>query len=151
MASAAERWIEDQERLAKPAKVYWCDGSDGEAWRLLEIGMNEERLNGPVFQPLDHKNWPTAYLHRSSPTDVARVEHLTFVCHPTKEDAGPEQQLDGRRTKAKKLMAKLSDGCMAGRTMYVIPYMMGHPDSPYAKACIDDHRLESTSPSACAS
>ena len=135
MASAAERWIEDQERLAKPAKVYWCDGSDGEAWRLLEIGMNEERLNGPVFQPLNHKEWPTAYLHRSSPNDVARVEQLTMVCHPTKEDSGPNNNWM-EPEKAKKLMTKLSDGCMAGRTMYVIPYMMGHPDSPYAKACL---------------
>jgi phosphoenolpyruvate carboxykinase (GTP) len=135
MSTAAERWVEDQERLAKPAKVYWCDGSDGEAWRLLEIGMNEERLNGPVFQPLDHKNWPTAYLHRSSPTDVARVEHLTFVIHPTKEAAGPNNNWM-EPAKAKKLMTGLSDGCMAGRTMYVIPYMMGHPDSPYAKACM---------------
>ena len=135
MISAAERWVADQERLAKPARVYWCDGSDGEAWRLLEIGLNEERLNGPVFQPLNHKTWPTAYLHRSSPTDVARVEHLTFVCHPTKEAAGPNNNwMDVG--KAKKLMTALSDGCMAGRTMYVIPYMMGHPDSPYAKACM---------------
>jgi len=135
MISAAERWVADQERLAKPARVYWCDGSDGEAWRLLEVGMNEERLNGPVFQPLDHKTWPTAYLHRSSPTDVARVEHLTFVCHPTREDSGPNNNWM-EPEKAKKLMTKLSDGCMAGRTMYVIPYMMGHPESPYAKACL---------------
>jgi phosphoenolpyruvate carboxykinase (GTP) len=135
MTSAAERWVADQERLAKPARVYWCDGSDGEAWRLLEIGLNEERLNGPVFQPLDHKAWPTAYLHRSSPTDVARVEHLTFVCHPTKDASGPNNNWM-EPGKAKKLMTALSDGCMAGRTMYVIPYMMGHPDSPYAKACM---------------
>jgi phosphoenolpyruvate carboxykinase (GTP) len=135
MASAAERWVEDQERLAKPARVYWCDGSEGEAWRLLEVGLNEERLNGPVFQELNHKTWPTAYLHRSSPTDVARVEHLTFVCHPTKEASGPNNNWM-EPSKAKKLMTGLSDGCMAGRTMYVIPYMMGHPDSPYAKACM---------------
>jgi len=135
MESAAERWVADQERLAKPARVTWCDGSDGEAWRLLEVGMNEERLNGPVFQALNHKTWPTAYLHRSSPTDVARVEHLTFVCHPDKEDSGPNNNwMDPE--KAKRLMTKLSDGCMAGRTMYVVPYMMGHPDSPYAKACL---------------
>jgi phosphoenolpyruvate carboxykinase (GTP) len=135
MGNAVERWVEDQERLAKPAKVYWMDGSEGEAWRLLEIGMNEERLNGPVFQELNHRTWPTAYLHRSSPTDVARVEHLTFICLPNREDAGPNNNwMDPG--KAKKLMAGLSDGCMAGRTMYVIPYMMGHPDSPYAKACL---------------
>ena len=80
MASAAERWIEDQERLAKPAKVYWCDGSDGEAWRLLEIGMNEERLNGPVFQPLNHESGrrptstvpprPTSRASSTSPTSA---------------------------------------------------------------------------------
>ena len=89
MASAAERWVEEQERLAKPGRVYWCDGSDGEAWRLLEIGLSEERLNGPVFQPLNQKSWPTAYLHRSNPNDVARTEKVTFVCHPTKEASGP--------------------------------------------------------------
>ena len=135
MASAAERWVEDQERLAKPARVYWCDGSDGEAWRLLEIGLNEERLNGPVFQQLNQKTWPTAYLHRSASNDVARTEKVTFVCHPTKDASGPNNNWM-EPGKAKKLMSELSDGCMAGRTMYVIPYMMGHPDSPYAKACM---------------
>ncbi|MGZ4886825.1 MAG: phosphoenolpyruvate carboxykinase (GTP), partial [Candidatus Aminicenantales bacterium] len=88
-----------------------------------------------VFQKLNHKTWPTAYLHRSHPTDVARTEHLTFVCHPDRDDSGPNNNwMDPAR--AKKVMAKLSDGCMSGRTMYVIPYMMGHPDSPYAKACL---------------
>ena len=135
MASAAEQWVQDQERLAKPERVYWCDGSDGEAWRLLEIGMNEERLNGPVFQPLNQKTWPTAYLHRSATNDVARTEKVTFVCHPTKDASGPNNNWM-EPAKAKKLMTELSDGCMAGRTMYVIPYMMGHPDSPYAKACM---------------
>ena len=135
MISAADRWVEEQERLAKPARVYWCDGSEGEAWRLLEVGLNEERLNGPVFHELNHKTWPTAYLHRSHPTDVARTEHLTFVCHPDRDDSGPNNNWM-EPAKAKKVMAKLSDGCMSGRTMYVIPYMMGHPDSPYAKACL---------------
>ena len=135
MATAAERWVEEQARLAKPDRVYWMDGSDGEAWRLLDIGLNEERLNGPVFRELNHRTWPTAYLHRSHPTDVARTEHLTFVCHPEKEDSGPNNNwMDP--VKAKKVMARLSDGCMRGRTMYVIPYMMGHPASPYAKACL---------------
>ena len=135
MISAADRWVEEQERLAKPARVYWCDGSEGEAWRLLEVGLNEERLNGPVFHELNHKTWPTAYLHRSHPTDVARTEHLTFVCHPDRDDSGPNNNWM-EPAKAKKVMAKLSDGCMSGRTMYVIPYMMGHADSPYAKACL---------------
>jgi phosphoenolpyruvate carboxykinase (GTP) len=135
MATAAERWIEEQARLVKPAKIYWCDGSEGEAWRLLEIGMNEEKLNGPVFRQLNQKAWPTAYLHRSNPSDVARVEHLTFVCQPQEVMSGPNNNwMDP--AKAKKILTRLSDGCMKGRTMYVIPYMMGHPDSPYAKACL---------------
>jgi len=135
VTSAAEQWVEAQERLARPEHVYWCDGSEGEAWRLLEIGMNEERLNGPVFLELNHKTWPTAYLHRSHPNDVARTEHLTFVCHSAREASGPNNNWM-EPAKAKKLMTGLSDGCMRGRTMYVIPYMMGHPDSPYAKACL---------------
>ncbi len=135
MASAAERWVEEQERLAKPARVYWCDGTDGEAWRLLEIGINEERLNGPVFRELNQKLWPTSYYHRSHPSDVARVEKLTFICQPTKDDSGPNNNwMD--IAKAKKAMTRLSSGCMRGRTMYVIPYMMGDPESPYAKTCM---------------
>ena len=78
MTTAAERWVEAQASLAEPAHIYWCDGSDGEGWRLLEVGLREETLNGPVFHELNHKTWPTAYLHRSSPTDVARTEHQTF-------------------------------------------------------------------------
>ena len=111
MATAAERWIEEQERLAKPAKVYWCDGSDGEAWRLLEIGMNEERLNGPVFQPLDHKNWPTAYLHRSSPTDVARVAFKD--CHFALLVAGPMFRIKTRGSELARIIAEEVDRHLA--------------------------------------
>jgi phosphoenolpyruvate carboxykinase (GTP) len=136
MATPVEKWIEDQARIAQPARVYWCDGSEGEAQRLLEVGMSEEKINGqPVFLELSHKNWPTSYLHRSHPTDVARVEHLTYVCHPNKEKTGPNNNwMDP--SKAKRMLTGLSEGCMKGRTMYVLPYMMGHPDSPYARACI---------------
>jgi len=135
MVSAAEKWIEEQARLAQPDRVVWCDGSEGEAQRLIEIGLSEERLNGPVFLKLNHKAWPAAYLHRSHPTDVARTEHLTFVCHPDREASGPNNNwMDVK--KAKELMTRLSASCMRGRTMYVLPYMMGHPESPYAKACL---------------
>jgi len=135
MATAVETWVEEQARLAQPARVHWCDGTEGEALRLLEIGLNEERLNGPVFIELNHKKWPKAYLHRSHPTDVARTEHLTYVCHPSREMSGPNNNWM-EPSEAKKMLARLSTGCMKGRTMYVLPYMMGHPDSPYAKACI---------------
>jgi len=79
--------------------------------------------------------YPNSFYHRSHPTDVARTEHLTFVCHPDKDTAGPNNNwMAPEEAKAK--MTKLSDGCMKGRTMYVLPYMMGHPESPYSKACI---------------
>ena len=136
MATPLEKWVEEQAKLTKPDKIYWCDGSDQEARRLIEIGMKEEKVEGhPVFQKLNQKLWPNAYFHRSHPTDVARTEHLTYVCHPDKGLAGPNNNWM-EPSEAKNLMAKLSDGCMKARTMYVLPYMMGHPDSPYAKACI---------------
>jgi phosphoenolpyruvate carboxykinase (GTP) len=136
MTTPLERWVDEQARLTKPKKIYWCDGSEEEAHRLIETGMREEKINGvPVFQELNRKTWPNAYYHRSHPTDVARTEHLTFVCHPDKETAGPNNNwMDP--SEAKERMRRLSDGCMKGRTMYVLPYMMGHPDSPYSKACV---------------
>ena len=136
MTTPAELWVEEQAKIAQPDRIYWCDGSDGEAERLLEIGMSEEEINGqPIFQKLNHRSWPTAYLHRSHPTDVARTEQLTFVCHPSEETTGANNNwMDPNQ--AKKMLTKLSKGCMRGKTMYVLPYMMGHPDSPYAKPCI---------------
>ncbi|MDD5496483.1 MAG: phosphoenolpyruvate carboxykinase (GTP) [Candidatus Omnitrophica bacterium] len=136
MSTPLERWVDEQARLTKPKKVYWCDGSEEEAHRIMEIGIHEEKINGlPVFHELDQKSWPKSYLHRSHPTDVARTEHLTYVCHSKKELAGPNNNwMAPEEAKAK--LTKLSDGCMRGKTMYVLPYMMGHPDSPYAKACV---------------
>ncbi|MFH1386374.1 MAG: phosphoenolpyruvate carboxykinase (GTP) [bacterium] len=136
MVTQVERWVEEQARLAKPDKIYWCDGSEEEAHKLVEIGMKEEKIgDNPIFHELNQKAWPNSYFHRSHSTDVARTEHLTYVCHPDKDLAGPNNNWMEPR-EAKQLMTKLSDGCMQGRTMYVLPYMMGHPDSPYAKACI---------------
>ena len=131
-----EKWVDEQARLTKPKKIYWCDGSDEEAHKLIECGMKEERIAGhPVFHELNHKTFPNSYLCRSHPTDVARTEHLTYVCHPNKETAGPNNNWISPH-EAKERLAKLSDGCMRGRTMYVLPYMMGHPESSYAKACV---------------
>ena len=136
MATPLEKWVQQQAELTKPDRIIWCDGSEEEARRLIEIGMKEEKINGnPIFEPLNQKTWPSAYYHRSHPTDVARTEHLTYVCHPDKETAGPNNNWM-EPGQAKKLLTKLSDGCMKGKTMYVLPYMMGHPDSPYAKACV---------------
>lgn len=136
MPTPLEKWVEQQAQLTKPDKIYWCDGSEEEARTLMQIGMQEENIEGtPVFQALNPSAWPDAYFHRSHPSDVARTEHLTFVCHKEKVTAGHNNNWMAP-DEAKALMAKLSDGCMKGRTMYVLPYMMGHPDSPYAKACV---------------
>ncbi len=136
MSTPLKKWVEEQAKLTKPDRIIWCDGSEEETRRILEIGMKEEKIDGhPVFKELNQKTWPGAYYHMSHHTDVARTEHLTFVCHPDKDTAGPNNNwMDPGEAKA--LLTKLSDGCMKGKTMYVLPYMMGHPDSPYAKACI---------------
>lgn len=136
MASPLERWVEEQAKLTKPKKIWWCDGSEEEAHRLIDIGMKKEKIGDhQIFYELNQKTYPNSYLHRSHHTDVARTEHLTFICHKDKESAGPNNnRMDPKE--AKELLTRLSKGCMAGRTMYVLPYMMGHPDSPYARACI---------------
>lgn len=136
MPTPLEKWVEEQAKLCQPDKVYWCDGSEEEARKLIEIGKKEEKIGQtPIFQDIDQEAWPNAYYHRSHPTDVARTEHLTFVCHQNKELAGPNNNWM-HPDEAKEKMAQLSKGCMRGRTMYILPYMMGHPDSPYAKACV---------------
>ena len=136
MATHVERWVEEQARLTQPDRIVWFDGSEEEARKVIEIGIKEEKINGqPVFSELNQNKWPNAYLHRSHPTDVARTEHLTFICHDKKETAGPNNNWMAP-PEAKQKLSQLSEGCMRGKTMYVLPYMMGHPDSPYAKACV---------------
>ncbi len=74
MATPLELWVEEQAKLTQPDSIYWCDGSEEEARKLLEIGMKKETINGkPVFQKLDDPRWPNAYLHNSHPNDVART------------------------------------------------------------------------------
>lgn len=136
MSTEVQKWVNEQAELTKPDKIYWCDGSDEEASRLIEIGMTKEKIGDHfTFYPLNHKVFPNSYYHMSHPSDVARVEHLTYVNHPSQEMSGPNNNWM-HPDEAKSMLRKLFDGCMRGRTMYVLPYMMGHPDSPYSKACI---------------
>ncbi|MCX8069884.1 MAG: hypothetical protein N2738_05210, partial [Thermodesulfovibrionales bacterium] len=136
MATEVEKWVEQQAKLTKPDKIYWCNGSDEEAQELIKIGLTKEKIGRHnTFYELNHKLYPNAYLHRSHPSDVARVEHLTFVNQPTKELAGPNNNWM-EPNQAKAMLTELFDGCMKGRTMYVLPYTMGHPASPFAKNCI---------------
>ncbi|MFH1074045.1 MAG: phosphoenolpyruvate carboxykinase (GTP) [Candidatus Firestonebacteria bacterium] len=136
LATPLEKWIREIAELTKPEKIHWCVGSEKETRELVKIGIEKEKLNGtPIFFELNKKTYPDSYLHRSHPNDVARTENLTFVCYPDKETAGPNNNwMDPKEAKTK--MKGLYAGCMKGKTMYVMPYMMGHPDSPYAKACV---------------
>lgn len=136
MSTSVEAWVEEVARQTKPDKIYWVEGAREEMEKLVNIGMTEEKIAGKnTFTALNHDTFPNSYMHWSHPQDVARTEHLTFVCTPRKEDAGHiNNWMDP--DEAKELMNGLYDGCMKGRTMYVIPYFMGHPDSPYAKPCI---------------
>jgi len=126
-----QNWVSEIARLTKPDRVVWCDGSDSENHRLTE-----EALSAGVLIGLNQQKLPGCYLHRSHPNDVARVEHLTFICSRRKEDAGPTNNWMAPQEAYSKL-GKLFDGAMRGRTMYVIPYVMGAPGSPNAKVGIE--------------
>ncbi|HSN14964.1 MAG TPA: phosphoenolpyruvate carboxykinase, partial [Anaeromyxobacteraceae bacterium] len=121
------RWVEEMAGLCKPVRLRWCDGTEAEKRSLLESAVTSRTLI-----PLDQGKWPGCYYHHSNPNDVARVEHLTFICTPTKEQAGPTNNWMDPAEAYRKLGA-LFDGSMTGRTMYVVPYVMGPPDSPFAK------------------
>ncbi len=129
--STLQEWVDAVAELTQPENVHWCDGSDSENTRLIR----EMTQSGDLL-PLDQENYPDCYLHRSDPSDVARVEHLTFVCTGNEEDAGPNNHwMDPADAHAK--IDALFEGAMQGRTMYVIPYCMGPIDSPYARLGVE--------------
>src|SRR5947209_5204195 len=120
-------WVHEVETLTKPENIFWCDGSD----RENEFLLDQARRQGVVIN-LNEKKVPRSYLHRSNPNDVARVEQCTFICTPTKEEAGPTNNWSEPSEMYTKLHGLLK-GAMRGRTMFVIPYIMGPPDSPLTK------------------
>jgi phosphoenolpyruvate carboxykinase (GTP) len=124
-------WIHTYASLTEADQVHWCDGSDEENARLVKMMLDTGDLI--ALNPRSH---PNCYLHRSSPSDVARVEHLTFVCSKNRDDAGPNNHwMDPAQAKAK--MDALYKGCMKGRTLYVVPYCMGPIDSPLARCGVE--------------
>jgi phosphoenolpyruvate carboxykinase (GTP) len=124
-------WVRESAALLKPDRVVWCDGSEAEKERLTKHAVDTG-----VLIPLNAKKRPGCYLHRSNPNDVARVEHLTFICTPTKDEAGPTNNWMAPDEAYGKL-TKLFDGSMKGRTMYVIPYVMGPLGSPLSKVGVE--------------
>lgn len=124
-------WVEEMAKLTKPDRVVWCDGSKEEQARLTR-----EAESAGVLLKLDQQALPGCYLHRSDPNDVARVEHLTFICTPTREEAGPNNNWM-EPGEAYRKVGQLFDGSMKGRTMYVVPYVMGPVGSPSAKIGVE--------------
>src|SRR5271167_3512820 len=117
-------WVEEVARLTQPDKIHWCEGSKAE-FHALE----GELIAAQQLLPLNSQSFPGCVLSRSHPLDVARVEHLTFVCTKDREDAGPNNHwLEPRQAHAQ--MNALFAGCMKGRTLYVVPYCMGPLNSP---------------------
>ena len=127
----AEGWVDEVARTTRPDRVVWCDGSETENQRLVE-GM----VADGTLLPLHPQAAPGSTLHRSHPSDVARTEHLTFIASRKQEDAGPTNNWMAPAD-AKAKVGPLFDGVMKGRTMYVVPYVMGPLGSPFSKVGIE--------------
>jgi phosphoenolpyruvate carboxykinase (GTP) len=124
-------WVGDMTNLCEPDQVHWCNGSKQERDQMLA-----EAVRQGVLIKLNQDKLPGCYYHRSNPNDVARVEQATFICTVEKEEAGPNNNWMA----PKEMYAKLRGYCkgaMRGRTMYVIPYLMGPPGSPMSKVGIE--------------
>jgi len=128
---AVTQWVEEMARLTKPDKIVWLDGSDEERIRLTE-----EAVSTGEMKYLNQEKYPGCLYHRSKRDDVARVEHLTFICTSNKEDAGPTNNWMAP-AEAYKKAGEIFEGSMRGRTMYVIPYIMGPKGSPFSKVGIE--------------
>ncbi len=126
-----QTWVEGIAAHTQPEAIHWCTGTEAEYQDLIELMLSKGTLT-----KLNQDTHPGCYLHLSDPNDVARVEHLTFVCTEHEDDAGPNN-LWKPPAEAHEQMDALFAGCMKGRIMYVIPYCMGPIDSPYSRCGVE--------------
>ncbi len=124
-------WVNEMVALCQPDRVFWCNGSEEEKQALTEQAVAEG-----VLIRLNQEKLPGCYYHRSNPNDVARVEQCTYICTDTEAEAGPTNNWAPPKEMKERLYA-LARGGMKGRTMYVIPYLMGPPGSPLAKVGLE--------------
>ena len=126
-----QNWVDQVAKLTNPTAVHWCNGSNQEYQNFIA-----QMLESGDLLKLNHETFPNCYLHRSDQTDVARVEHLTFICTSKQEDAGPNNNwMDPDEAHSK--LDNLFKDCMSGRTMYIIPYCMGPIDSVYSRCGVE--------------
>ena len=130
-AGSVLEWVTEMVALCQPDKIVWCDGSEKEKQMLTRQAVKQG-----ILIPLNQEKLPGCYLHRSNPNDVARVEELTFVCTECQEEAGPTNNWAPPLAMREQLHA-LARGAMKGRTMFVVPYLMGPPGSPFTKVGIE--------------
>ena len=128
MSTPLEQWVEQAARMTRPERILWCDGSDAQQHEFFDTMLGEGRTVA-----LNPQTYPNCFLHRSDPSDVARTEQVTFICSRNKEDAPGQPNNWMAPADAKARIGKLFEGAMAGRTMYVIPYIMGPADSPISR------------------
>ena len=131
MSTPLEQWVESTARMTRPAHIHWCDGSEEEAARMEEQLVRE----GSTFH-LNEKTYPGCFLHRSDPSDVARTEKVTFICSNDAVDSGPTNNWIAP-AEAKKKLGSLFEGSMKGRTMYVVPYILGPAASPQSRIGVE--------------
>jgi phosphoenolpyruvate carboxykinase (GTP) len=131
MHKGLEQWVKEVAELTTPDAIYWCDGSEEENDRLCR----EMEGRGELIR-LNPDLYPNSFLARSDVNDVARVEHLTFICSDRKEDAGPTNNWMAPDEARAKVMP-LFQGAMKGRTMYVVPYVMGPVGSPISAVGVE--------------